>query len=119
MAYLMIAERQWEDPALAGWYNVGPDDADCVTAGTLADLFCAAWGDGASWEDRSEPGAPHEAGLLRLDCTKLKETFGWAPCWDIRRAMEQTVEWTRTWQRGEDVPAQMDRQIKAFLEDRA
>ena len=23
-AYLLIAMRQWEDPALAGWYNVGP-----------------------------------------------------------------------------------------------
>ncbi len=119
MAYLMIAERQWEDPSLAGWYNVGPEDGDCVTAGDLADLFCAAWGDGASWEDRSEPGAPHEAGLLRLDCTKLKNTFGWAPRWDIRQAVEKTVEWTRAWQQGESIPAVMDRQIEAFLEDRA
>ncbi len=117
MAYLMIAARQWAEPELAGWYNVGPDDRDCITVGELADLFCAAWGSGAHWEDRSEPDAPHEAGLLRLDCTKLKTVFGWAPRWDIRQAVEKTVEWTLAWQRGEDIPAVMDRQIKAFLED--
>ncbi len=117
MAYLMIAARQWAEPNLAGWYNVGPEDRDCITVGELADLFCAAWGSGAHWEDRSEPDAPHEAGLLRLDCAKLKKTFGWAPRWDIRQAVERTVEWTLAWQRGEDIPALMDKQIKAFLEE--
>ena len=116
-AYLMLARRQWEDPGLAGWYNVGPEEADCLTAGALAELFCRAWGDGLRWEDRSEPGAPHEAGYLRLDCRKLKAAFGWKPRWDIRRGVEMTVEWTRAWQRGEDIPRVMDRQIEAFLED--
>ena len=38
-AYLMIARRQYEDKGLAGWYNVGPDDCDCVTTGQLVELF--------------------------------------------------------------------------------
>ena len=117
MAYLMIAARQRAEPNLADWYNVGPEDRDCITVGELADLFCAAWGSGARWEDRSEPGAPHEAGLLRLDCTKLKTVFGWAPRWDIRQAVERTVEWTLAWQRGEDIPALMDKQIRDFVEE--
>ena len=78
-AYLMIAQRQAQDPALAGWYNVGPDDCDCVTTGQLVDLFCAAWGRGASWENKAQENAPHEANFLKLDCTKLKTTFGWSP----------------------------------------
>ncbi|MBQ1424053.1 MAG: CDP-glucose 4,6-dehydratase, partial [Lachnospiraceae bacterium] len=36
-AYLMIAERQYEEPEKAGYYNVGPEDKDCVTTGELAD----------------------------------------------------------------------------------
>ena len=116
MAYLMIAARQWANPSLAGWYNVGPDDGDCVTVGTLAEIFCVAWGEGARWEDRSVTGAPHEAGFLRLDCGKLKDAFGWAPRWDIRQAVERTVEWTKAWRQGEDIPAVMDKQIKVFLE---
>lgn len=42
--YLAIAMKQYEDRTFEGYYNVGPDDKDCVTTGTLADLFCAAWG---------------------------------------------------------------------------
>ena len=42
-AYLLIAQRQYEDNRHAGYYNVGPDDCDCVTTGTLVDLFCQAW----------------------------------------------------------------------------
>ena len=115
-AYLMIAQRQYEDGSLAGWYNVGPDEADCVTTGTLADLFCAAWGDGARWENLAEPNAPHEANFLRLDCAKLKRTFGWAPKWHVDEAVRQTVAWTKLWARGGDVSAELERQIKAYRE---
>ena len=32
--YLTIAQKQYEDSRYAGYYNVGPDDCDCVTTGT-------------------------------------------------------------------------------------
>lgn len=114
MAYLMIAQKQYEDASLAGWYNVGPDDRDCVTTGDLVDLFCSAWGEGIRWESRAEAGAPHEANFLKLDCARLKRTFGWNPRWHIREAVEKTVDWTRVWLNGGDIPAEMDRQIRAY-----
>lgn len=117
MAYLMIAQKQYEDARFAGWYNVGPDDCDCVTTGELTDLFCAAWGDGMTWENRSEANAPHEANFLKLDCSKLKTTFGWKPRWHMREAIDKTVEWTKVWLSGGDVAAAMDAQIKTYLED--
>lgn len=116
-AYLLIAARQYEDGTAAGWYNVGPDDGDCVTTGALADLFCRAWGDGARWENRCETDAPREAGLLRLDCAKLKSTFGWTPVWHIDQAVAQVCAWTRVWLRGGDVPGEMDRQIRLYFGD--
>lgn len=115
-AYLMIAQRQWEDGALAGWYNVGPDDCDCVTTGELVDLFCARWGNGAVWEDHAEPNAPHEANFLKLDCTKIKTTFGWRPRWHIDEAVERICEWTKVYFAGGDIPAEMDRQIQIYME---
>ena len=116
MAYLMMAQRQWERPELAGWYNVGPDEGDCVTTGTLVDLFCRAWGEGAGWENQAERDAPHEADFLRLDCSKLKSVFGWKPRWTIAEAVEKTCEWTKEWLKGGDVPALMDKQIREYLE---
>ena len=45
-SYLYIAMRQWEDASLAGWYNVGPDDCDCVTTGELWCLLAFGGGKG-------------------------------------------------------------------------
>ena len=69
-AYLMIIQHQYKNPLLAGWYNVGPDECDCVTTGELVDMFCSSWGHGTEWINKSEPGAPHEANFLKLDCAK-------------------------------------------------
>jgi len=115
--YLLLAQAQAEDPALAGSYNVGPDEADCVTAGELAEQFCRCWGGGARWVHRGEANAPHEAKLLHLDCTKLKETFGWRPRWDIAKAVEMTCRFGKVWQAGGDVPAEMEAEIAAFLNE--
>ena len=81
--YLAIAMKQYEDRTFEGYYNVGPDDKDCVTTGTLADLFCAAWGQGQTWENRWM-GGPHEANFLKLDCSKIKHTFGWTPRYGVK-----------------------------------
>ena len=116
MAYLMIAQKQYEDPSFAGWYNVGPDDCDCVTTGELTTLFCRAWGDGMTWENRSEANAPHEANFLKLDCSKIKTTFGWKPRWHMQEAIQKTVEWSKVWMDGGDVPAVMRKQIWEFEE---
>lgn len=113
-AYLMIAAKQYEDGGYAGYYNVGPDDRDCFRTGELVDAFVRCWGEGLKWIDRFD-GGPHEANFLKLDCSKLKATFGWAPRWDLHTAVEKTVEWTKCWQSGGDVRACMDRQIREYI----
>lgn len=114
-AYLMIVRDQWEDANCEGWYNVGPDECDCVTTGKLVRLFGEKWGDDFTWYAQEESDAPHEANLLKLDCSKLKRTFGWKPRWHIEEAVEKTVEWSRVWLSGGDIPAEMDREIMEFL----
>ena len=114
-AYLMIAARQYQDSKYAGWYNVGPDDVDCFQTGALVDLFVSKWGDGIKWVNRYD-GGPHEANFLKLDCSKLKGTFGWKPRWNLSEAMDKIVEWSKCWLSGGDVRACMDRQIDEFLD---
>lgn len=113
-AYLMIAARQYDDPSAAGNYNVGPELSDCLHTGELVDLFVKYWGGGLRWIDRSDKG-PHEAGFLKLDCSKLKSRFDWQPRWNIEKAVEKTVEWSKCRAEGEDVDACMERQIREFL----
>ena len=113
--YLMIAAMQYKDAKYQSWYNVGPDDQDCFQTGALVDLFCRHWGDGLKWVDKYD-GGPHEANFLKLDCSKLKTTFSWKPHWNLEKAIEKVVEWSKAWVAGEDVRPVMDRQIKEFLE---
>ena len=90
MAYLMIAQKQFDAPKFQGYYNVGPDDCDCVTTGQLVTLFCKHWSKGATWIDCSEENAPHEANFLKLDCSYLKSKFNWKPRWHIDECMKLT-----------------------------
>ncbi|MDR2975904.1 MAG: CDP-glucose 4,6-dehydratase [Streptococcaceae bacterium] len=116
-AYMMILQNQYTNLELAGYYNVGPDDKDCVTTGELVDYFCESWGNGLTWENKSE-GGPHEAGLLKLDSSKIKATFGWSPRWDVEKSIEKTVQWTKEYLRHGDVSQIMSVQIKEFMENK-
>lgn len=114
-AYLIIAAKQYEDGKYAGYYNVGPDDRDCFETRKLVDMFVRLWGEDLKWVNRYD-GGPHEANFLKLDCSKLKSTFGWQPRWDLHIAIEKVVEWTKCWRSGGNVRACMDSQISEFLE---
>lgn len=116
--YLMIAAAQYENGTYAGSYNVGPDDSDCYTTGRLVDLFCEKWrsatGQERKWVNQYD-GGPHEANFLKLDCSRLKNTFCWKPVWNVETAMEKIVRWSDCYLRGEDAAACMDGQIRDFL----
>lgn len=113
-AYLMIAQKQYEDIKYAGYYNVGPDDRDCFQTGALVDLFVEHWGEGMKWIDKYD-GGPHEANFLKLDCSKLKKTFGWQPHWDLNMAIEKVVEWSKCWLTNGDIEKCMNKQIEEFM----
>ena len=112
--YLTIAMRQHEDGRYQGYYNVGPDDKDCVTTGRLVDMFCRAWGGDVKWVNQYD-GGPHEANFLKLDCSRIKSVFGWRPRYGVEEAVEKTVEWSRAYLDGEDMLEVMDRQITEFF----
>ncbi len=112
--YLTIAQKQYEDKKYAGFYNVGPDDCDCVTTRELVDLLCSCWGEGAKWENQAETNAPHEANFLKLDCSKIKSTFSWKPRWHIAECMEMVCRFSKVWMAGGDIPSEMDKEIKDF-----
>ena len=112
--YLKIAQAQYEDKSLAGYYNVGPNESDCLTTGELAGIFCDSWGGGQTFVCERRDG-PHEANFLRLDCSLVKSTFGWQPVWSAAEAVRKTVEWTKVYADGGDIVGKTDDQIKEFF----
>ena len=117
VAYLMIAQAQYEDQKYAGNYNVGPNDSDCLITGELVSLFCHKWnektGSSIRWIDRYD-GGPHEANFLKLDCSRLRRTFGWTPTWNVETTIEKIVEWFDVYFQNGDVSACMKQQILDF-----
>ena len=115
-AYLLIAQKQYEDKRCAGFYNVGPDEKDCISTGALVDMFCQKWGEGAIWGKHDEEGAPHEANFLKLDCSKIKTILGWKPRWHIEKCIEMVCQFNKVWLSDGSIPDEMDREITEFLE---
>ena len=113
-AYLLIAQKQYENPIYADCYNVGPDDNNCFRTGDIAELFVNTWGNGIEWINQSDKG-PHEAELLKLNCSKIKSKLGWKPCWNMRETMELIVDWTKCWDNGGDLVTCVNEQIKTYL----
>lgn len=114
--YLEIMKYQYIDKKYAGFYNVGPDDCDCVTTGELVTSFCEKWGNNSKWINQYD-GGPHEANFLKLDCSKIKNIFGWKPVWHIDEAMNKIVEWTKVYFSDGNIAKCMDSQIKEFYKN--
>lgn len=114
-AYLLIAEKQYENSKYASNYNIGPELKDCITTSELTTIFCQKWGENLSWKTKNKEGH-HEAKVLKLDCQKIKKTFNWIPHWDIETAIEKTVEFTKYYQNNKDISKIMNKQIEEYME---
>ena len=111
--YLELAMLQYNNINLAGAYNIGPDEEDCVTTGRLVDIFCKYWS-GAEWQEVNNLNAPHEANFLKLDCSKIKNTINYHIVWHIEEAVKAAVDWSKAYLSGEDVNNIMHKQIEEF-----
>ena len=113
--YLEIIEKQYSDRKYEGYYNVGPDDCDCINTGDLVSMFCNAWGNGATWINKHD-GGPHEASFLKLSNQKIKLVFNWTPRWHIYECMEKIIQWTKIYFENPDrIPHEMDVEIIDFF----
>jgi CDP-glucose 4,6-dehydratase len=93
--YLLLAEKLWDDPSLAGAWNFGPDAGDAIAVSALVAQLSELWG--GEIELLSPAGTqPHEAETLRLDSSRARSALGWQPQWDLDRALASIVDWYRT-----------------------
>jgi CDP-glucose 4,6-dehydratase len=112
--YLMLAKRLAEDGhAFEGGWNFGPSDEATRTVGEVVARFSEKWGDGARYE-LDEGDHPHEAGLLKLDCSKAARVLEWSPKMDFFTALDRTASWYKAWSEGADCTSLTLEQIEAY-----
>lgn len=103
--YILLAERLMSNQSYrytSGW-NFGPDDRGDATVGEVAKTIAHLWGDKAQVEVDDSKNQPHEAGLLRLDITRVRTELKWNPQWNVKQALQATVDWHRAWMGGQDM----------------
>jgi CDP-glucose 4,6-dehydratase len=119
IAYLMLAERLAEGGReFAEAWNFGPATGNEVSVTEICNRLCRAWGPGAHWTKDTD-AHPHEAAMLKLDCTKAKDRLGWRPLLDLDRAISLTVDWYRAYHSRADIRAFTLAQISGVLPDAA
>lgn len=90
--YLLLAQRLWVSPDLAGGWNFGPDEKDTMSVRSLLELFGERWPGQFEWRHDGSPH-PHEEPALRLDSSLARDGLGWQPTWDLARGIDAFTEW--------------------------
>lgn len=112
--YLQIAERLLAgERQFADAWNFGPADDDTRPVSWIVERMRAAWG-GAPQPQADHGSRVHEAGLLRLDCSKARAALGWRPALNLEQALDWIVEWHKAIGRGEDARAITLKQIADY-----
>ncbi len=89
----LLAQPSTIDSQLCSAFNFGPTHEANRTVTELLQEILKHWP--GRWEDKSDPNAVHEAGLLQLSIDKAHTLLRWKPVWDFPTAVEQTVCWYR------------------------
>jgi CDP-glucose 4,6-dehydratase len=93
--YLILAQALFEQgSSFASPWNFGPNDRDNRSVQEVVELMISGWGESARWEKEGSK-QPHEANLLKLDCSKARTQLGWDPKWNLVTATQKVVQWQR------------------------
>jgi CDP-glucose 4,6-dehydratase len=98
---------------LCSAFNFGPPIESNKTVKELVEEVLRHWP--GTWQDRSDPQAPYEAGKLNLVWDKAHRLLGWSPRWNFAATLEKTVQWYRAVHEGADPAALTRDHIRRFV----
>jgi len=113
--YLILAKALYEQGSeFSSAWNFGPRDSDNRSVEEVATLMISEWGKAARWEKEGS-GQPHEASLLKLDCSKAMSQLGWMPKWSLETAILEIVNWQKAFQEKENMQEFSLAQINQYM----
>ena len=90
--YLILAERLFlygHDYAEAWNFGPGPEASKSVR--WIIEQVAGIWPD-LDWQIDAQTH-PHEANILKLDCSKARERLSWHGKWSLQDSLSRTLEW--------------------------
>lgn len=103
--YLLLGQKLLEGrKEVADAWNFGPSEEENVSVGEIVHLVKKVWPK-IDYEIHQNPNQPHEAGLLRLDCSKARAKLKWIPAWTGSSAIEKTTLWYKAFYESSEIPS--------------
>ena len=113
--YLILAQALYgRGSVFASAWNFGPNDDDNRSVQEVAELMISQWDKTARWEKEGSE-QPHEAHLLKLDCSKARSQLGWIPKWNLEFATQKIVQWQKAYQAKENMQVVSLAQINQYM----
>tara|TARA_R110002072_G_scaffold1989_2_gene16394 strand:- start:108284 stop:109399 length:1116 start_codon:yes stop_codon:yes gene_type:complete len=95
--YLMIGQKLiQQDKSFADAYNFGPSVTEDVNVEEVVTILRKYW-EVIDYEIVRPKEEYHEAGLLKLDCTKAYRQLKWTPVWNVEDALKNTILWYKNY----------------------
>ena len=112
--YLVLAQNLFEkgDEYAEAW-NFGPKEDDCKPVYWILDKMVEYWGKDAKWE-LDKNNNPHEAGFLKLDCSKAAQELQWKPKWSLEHSLKLIVNWHQDWNAGKNMKNTCLKEIESY-----
>lgn len=113
--YLILAENLfiYGDDFAEGW-NFGPKDEGCKPVDWILNKMVINWGTDASWK-LDKNNNPHEAGFLKLDCSKAANRLKWQPKWSLEETLEMIGNWHKNFLMDSDIKKECLKQINKYI----
>ena len=91
--YLLLGSRLLAgDKSASGAWNFGPADNGSLPVKKVVEIIQRFYSR-LQYRVEIDADAPHEAALLRLDCSKSFRELHWHGVWDINKTLEMTAKW--------------------------
>jgi len=113
--YLLLGQQLLRgQKEFAESWNFGPSEGENIAVGEIVDHVKKAWQE-FDYEINQTPDQPHEAGMLRLDCSKARAKLNWSPVWGGKDTLAKTAKWYRAFYESSEVQS-MDN-LKSYFAD--
>ncbi len=97
--YLLLGQRLLEGRSeFAEAWNFGPAEEGALSVKDVVTNIKNEWSN-LDYKILNSDKNPHEAGYLKLDCSKANIKMGWKPIWNNEKTFKVTTEWYREYYR--------------------
>ena len=113
--YLLLGQKLLEGKKeFAEAWNFGPSDDWAIPVVQMVQEMQKIW-DKIDYQVEQNKNNPHEAGLLKLDCSKARIKLNWKGIWDSSTTFAKTAEWYRKFY--EEGAVITESQLESYIQD--